>query len=56
MGLHEDVNTELATLKKEEDLDKVQLAYDGQVLNDLPLLPEDGDTSSSNCRTADAHD
>ena len=55
MGLHEDVNTELATLKKEEDLD-VQLAYDEQVLNDLPLLTEDGDTSSSNCKTAGAHD
>ena len=45
MGLHEDVNKELAALKKEEDLD-VQLAYDGQVLNDLPLLPEGGGTSS----------
>lgn len=40
MGMHENVNNELAALKEAEGLD-VQLGYDGQVLADLPLLSQD---------------
>lgn len=39
MGMHKDVNLELAALYDAEGLD-VQLGYDGQVLADLPLLAE----------------
>ena len=39
MGLHKDVNSRLAALNDAEGL-QVQLGYDGQVLDDLPLLPE----------------